>query len=114
MREKINLALKNAEKNYCDYKSLEDGGAKLPVHIAALNTLFDSFIYYGLAASQITDAICELEEETYLFEALIEPHLHVVDDTQMIARQYTKMYIQYIAQLAQGADSKTAVTKLFA
>ena len=114
MREKIDLALRNAEKNYIEYKNLEEVTAKMPVHIAALHCLFDSFIYYGLAASQITDAICDLDEETYLFEALIEPHLRVVDDTQMIARQYTKMYIQYIAQLAQGADSKTAVSTLFA
>jgi hypothetical protein len=114
MRKKIDLALKNAEKNYCDYKNLEEGETKLPEHIAALNTLFDSFIYYGLAASQIADAICELEDDTYLYEALLEPHLRVVDDTEMVARQYTKMYIQYIAKLAQGADSKTAVTTLFA
>jgi len=114
MYEKIILALKNAEKNYIDYKSLEDGGRKLPEHIAALHTLFDSFIYYGVAASQTTEAIKELDEDTYLFEVLIEPHLRVVDDVDMIARQYTPMFVKYIAQIAQGMESKKAVEKLFA
>ena len=108
------IALDNAEKNYIDYKNLEDSTAKLPDHIAALHNLFDSFIYYGFAVSQITELIGELDEDTYLFESLIEPHLKVVDDIDMIARQYTKMYIQYIAQLAQGVDSKRAVQTLFA
>jgi glutamine synthetase type III len=114
MREKIILALKNAEKNYSDYKNLEDGSLKLPVHIAALHALFDSFIYYGVAVSQTAEAISELEEESYLFEVLIEPHLRVVDDIDMIARQYTPMFVKYIAQIAQGIDSKRAVEKLFA
>jgi len=114
MIEKITLALKNAEKNFIDNKNLEDNQAKLPAHIVALHALFDSFIYYGLAASQIVEALCELDEETYLFEILIEPHQKVVDDTPMIAKQYTKMYIQYIAHIAQGQDSKTAVIRLFA
>jgi len=114
MIEKITLALKNAEKNYIENKNLEDNNLNLPAHILAVNALFDSFIYYGLAASQIVDAMCELEEDTYLFEVLIEPHQKVVDDIQMIARQYTKMYIQFIAQIAQGHDSRSAVTALFA
>ena len=114
MNEKIALALQNAEKNYSDYKNLEDSTIKLPDHISALHNLFDSFIFYGFAVSQITEIIGELEEDTYLFESLVEPHLKVVDDVEMIARQYTKMYIQYIAQLAQGLDSQSAVQTLFA
>jgi len=114
MREKIDLALRNAEKNYINYKSLEDGTLKLPEHIAALHALFDSFIFYGLAASQTAEAIKELDEQTYLFEVLVEPHLRVVNDVDMIARQYTPMFIKYIAQIAQGCQSKEAVEKLFA
>ena len=114
MMEKITLALKNAEKNYIENKNLDEHTSNLPAHILALHALFDSFIYYGLAASQVVEAMCELEEETYLFEVLIEPHHKVVDDTQMIAGEYTKMYIQYIAQIAQGHDSKSAVMTLFA
>jgi len=114
MNEKIILALKNAENNYIDYKNLEENTLKLPEHITALHTLFDSFIYYGVAASQTAEAIKELDEETYLFEVLIEPHLRVVDDVDMIARQYTPMFVKYIAQIAQGMESKKAVEKLFA
>jgi len=114
MNEKISSALRNAEKNYTDYKNLDDGKVKLPEHIAALHALFDSFIFYGLAVSQSAEAISDLEKETYLFEILIEPHLRVVDDIEMIAKQYTPMFVQYIAQIAHGMDSKRAVEKLFA
>jgi len=114
MNEKTISALRNAEKNYIDYKKLETGSLKLPEHIAALHALFDSFIFSGVAVSQVTEAIIEMEEDTYLFEALVEPHLRVVDDVEMIARQYTPMFVKYIAQIAQGTESKIAVEKLFA
>ncbi len=114
MNEKINLALRHAEKNYTDCKSLDGGEMKLAKHIGALHMLFDSFIFYGVAVSQVVEAITELEEDSHLFEVLIEPHLRVVDDVDMIARQYTPMFVKYIAQIAQGMESKKAVEKLFA
>ena len=114
MREKTILALKNAEENYINYKHSDEEKSKLPEHIAALHALFDSFIYYGIAVSEVSASLNELDENTYLFEALIEPHLKVVDDIDMIARQYSPMFVKYIAQIAAGTKSKEAVEKLFA
>jgi hypothetical protein len=116
MDEKIVLALDTAEKNYLYVKNIASSkdSKKLADHIVALNTLFESFVYYGFAVSQIANVICELDEDTSLFESLIEPHLRVVDDIEMIARQYASMYVQYIARIAQGSDSKEAVQDLFA
>ena len=114
MNQKTIIALKNAEKNYVNLKNLEEKNLNIAEHILALNALFESFIYYGFAASQVADAIKELDEQTYLFEVLIEPHLRVVDDIEMISRQYTPMFIKYIAHIAVGIDSQKAVEKLFA
>lgn len=118
MHEKIVLALDSAEKNYLYLKNLErsekECEARPAEHILALSTLFESFVHYGFAVSQITRVMCEIEKESSLFESLIEPHLRVVDDVEMIARQYTKMYVQYIAKIAHGADSKHAIEHLFA
>lgn len=117
MREKITLALDSAEKNYLYLKNLERRENDLPrpaEHILALSALFEAFVHYGFAVSQITLVICEVERDTSLFESLIEPHLRVVDDIEMIARQYTKMYVQYIAKIAHGSDSKHAIEHLFA
>jgi hypothetical protein len=114
MIEKINLALENAENNYINYKNLEKKELKLPDHISALHALFESFIHYGFAVSQITEVIKTLDEDTSLFEVLIEPHLRIVNDENMIAKQYTKMYVQYIAKISVGMESKKAVEKLFA
>jgi len=116
MYEKIILALDTAEKNYLYAKNIESSKEikKSPDHMIALSALFESFIHYGFAVSQTPDVICELNEETYLFESLIEPHLRVVDDIEMIARQYSAMYVQYIARIAQGSNSKEAVQHLFA
>jgi len=116
MYEKITLALETAEKNYIYNKNLkpEKDSLKLADHIMALNALYESFIHYGFAVSQIPDVMCELDGESYLYESLIEPHLRVVDDIEMIARQYSLMYVQYIAKIAQGTDSKEAVENLFA
>ncbi len=117
MDEKIILALDTAETNYLYSKNIEPltkDTKKLPNHIIALNALFESFIHYGFAVSQISYVICELDENSSLFESLIEPHLRVVDDIEMIARQYTTMYVQYIARIAQGSKSKEAVQNLFA
>lgn len=109
MNEKITLALKDAEETYTN---LKNSGPK--EHIMALNALYDSFIYYGVAVSQITEAVCDLEEGSYLHQTLIEPHLRVVDDVEMVAKQYSLMYVQYIAKIAAGAESKEAVETLFA
>jgi len=114
--EKIILALKSAEQTYIYNKNLkpQNGVLKLAGHILALNALFESFIYYGFAVSQIPEVVCEIDTDTYLYEALLEPHLRVVDDIEMIARQYSLMYIQYIAKIAQGTQSQEAVQNLFA
>lgn len=115
MHEKILLALQAAEDNYNFSKNLPsiDGKTKLADHIIALNALFDSFIHYGFAVSQITEVVKELNEEYGLFESLIEPHLRIVNDIEMVARQYAKMYVQYIAKIAQGFESQAAVENLF-
>ena len=116
MNEKILLALEAAEKTYIYNKNLnpEDGGSKYAEHIIALNALYESFIHYGFAVSQIPEIVCELDEDSYLYESLIQPHLKVVDDIQMVAKQYALMYVQYIAKIAQGSQSQEAVATLFA
>ena len=116
MNEKIFFALEAAEKTYIYNKNLkpETGILKAADHIIALNALYESFIHFGLAVSQTPEAVCELEEETYLYESLIEPHLRVVDDIEMIAKQYSMMYVKYIAKIAQGSQSEEAVATLFA
>ncbi len=116
MREKILLALDTAEKSYIYAKNLipEGGIIRQPEHIMALNALYESFIHYGFAVSQIPEVMGEMDEDMALFETLIEPHLRVVDDVEMIARQYAKMYVQYIANIAAGVEGKVAVEKLFA
>jgi len=116
MNEKIFLALEAAEKTYTFSKNIkpESGTQKPKEHILALNSLFQAFIEYGLAASQTPHAICELDENSYLFSTLIEPHLRIVDDVEMIAKQYSVMYVQYIAKVAQGSQSEEAIATLFA
>lgn len=116
MNEKIFLALEAAEKTYIFNKNLKpkSGVLKLADHILALNSLYEAFIEYGLAVSQAPEAICELEEGSYLHTSLIEPHLKVVDDIEMVAKQYSLMYVQYIAKIAQGSQSEEAVATLFA
>lgn len=116
MNEKILLALEAAEKTYIYNKNLnlEAGSIKHAEHIIALNALYECFIHYGFAVSQISEAVCELDEDSYLYESLIYPHLKVVDDIQMIAKQYALMYVQYIAKIAQGSQSQEAVATLFA
>jgi len=117
MHEKIALALESAEKNYLYLKNMERLDKELEPrpakHILAVSALFEAFVHYGFAVSQIASVICEVERESSLFESLIEPHLRVVDDIEMIARQYTKMYVQYIAKIAHGADSRHAIEHLF-
>lgn len=116
MNETITLALEVAERNYIYNRNekQENTNLKLADHIIALNALFESFIHYGFAVSQIPRVLCELDVNTYLYESLIEPHLRVVDDVEMISKQYSIMYVQYIAKIAQGAESKEAVKNLFA
>jgi len=116
MNEKIILALQTAEKTYIYTKNVKNKETALKTgdHILALNALFESFIHYGFAVSQISDLISALECDSCLYEALIEPHLRVVNDIEMISKQYSMMYVQYIAKVAQGSDSKEAVKNLFA
>jgi len=116
MNEKIFFALEAAEKTYTFEKNIQADTATLnkAEHIIALNALFEAFIEYGIAVSQAPEAICELEEGTYLHQSLVEPHLKIVDDIEMIGKQYALMYVQYIAKIAQGSQSEEAVATLFA
>ncbi len=114
MNEKSLLALETAEKNYIYYKNFTSNEIRLPHHILALNALFESFIHYGFAVSQIAEVIEQMDPHSYLYETLIEPHLRIVNDVEMIAKQYVLMYVQYIAKIAHGSSSQEAVEKLFA
>jgi len=115
MHDKIAQALDTAEKNYLYIKNIESSEltVKYKDHIIALHSLFESFVHYGFAVSQTPQVICEMDEDSYLFASLIEPHLQVVDDIEMIARQYSSMYVQFIAKIAGGFESKKAVEDLF-
>lgn len=115
MQEKITLALDAAEKNYLYIKNIESSEQTVRPkdHIIALHALFESFVYYGFAVSQTPEVIGEIDEDSFLFGVLIEPHLQVVDDIEMIARQYSAMYVQFIAKIAGGFESKKAVEDLF-
>lgn len=118
MHEKIAIALDTAENNYLYLKNLErsdkEFDARPAEHILALSALFEAFVHYGFAVSQITSVIGELDKNSSLFESLVEPHLSVVDDIEMIAKQYSKMYVQYILKIAHGSDSNHAIENLFA
>lgn len=116
MEEKISLALRSAEENYLYYKNSDpsEGSVRSADHIIALNALFESFVHYEFAVAQTTALICSLDEESELFGSLIEPHLRVLDDIELISKEYAKMYIKYIAKIAQGLDSRSAVENLFA
>ncbi len=110
MRETIYLALKTAEQNYVYNKNLTSDNKS---HILALNALYESFVHYGLAVSEIIEVMGEIEEDSALFISLIEPHLRVVNDKEMILKQYMLMYVKYIAAIAQGMQSDEAAKKLF-
>jgi hypothetical protein len=85
----------------------------LMVHSTAIVILFNRFLHLRLRVQEVVQALIRLPEWTELFKILIAPFLSLVDDVEVIARKYGKVYLQYLSEKAKGKEDEEIVMTIF-
>ena len=87
----------------CDYK----------LHGLALITLYSFALNLRLSGGQLMKLLYELKEESRLHQHLIAPYLLLLDDMELVCKQYGHKYLRFLSEKAQGKSDEEVMEMLF-
>jgi len=91
------------ENRECDYK----------LHGLALITLYSFALNLKLSGGQLMKLLYELEEESHLHQHLIAPYLLLLDDMELVCKQYGHKYLRFLSEKAQDKSDEEIMEILF-
>lgn len=91
------------ENRECDYK----------LHALALITLYSFALNLKLSGGQLMKLLYELKEESRLHQHLIAPYLLLLDDMELVCKQYGHKYLRFLSEKAQGKSDEEVMEMLF-
>ena len=98
--------LKNENKlegEECDYK----------LHAIALITLYSFALNLKLSGGQLMNLLYELDEESHLYQHLIAPYLLLLDDMELVCKQYGHKYLRFLSEKSQEKSDEEIMKVLF-
>ncbi len=87
----------------CDYK----------LHGLALITLYSFALNLRLSGGQLMHLLYELEEGSRLHNHLIAPYLLLLDDMELVCKQYGHKYLRFLSEKAQEKSDEEIMELLF-
>ncbi len=94
---------KKDENEECDYK----------LHALALITLYSFALNLRLSGGQLMNLLYELDEESHLYQHLIAPYLLLLDDMELVCKQYGHKYLRFLSEKAQDKSDEEIMEVLF-
>ena len=91
------------ESEECDYK----------LHGLALITLYSFALNLKLSGDQLMNLLYELDEGSRLHNHLIAPYLLLLDDKELICKQYGHKYLRFLSEKAQDKSDEEIMELLF-
>ena len=91
------------ETQECDYK----------LHGLALITLYSFALNLKLSGGQLMRLLYVLEEESHLHQHLIAPYLLLLNDMELICKQYAHKYLKFLSERSQGKSDEEIMKRLF-
>ncbi|MEE8587778.1 MAG: hypothetical protein V3S80_00375 [Sulfurimonadaceae bacterium] len=91
------------ESEECDYK----------LHALALITLYSFALNLKLSGSQLMHLLYELNEGSHLYKHLIAPYLLLLDDMELVCKQYGHKYLRFLSEKAQDKSDEEIMQLLF-
>ena len=99
--------LKNKDTNNkseeCDYK----------LHGLALMTLYNFALNLRLSGGQLMHLLYDLDEQSRLHQHLIAPYLLLLDDMELVCKQYGHKYLRFLSEKSQGKNDEEIMEILF-
>jgi len=94
---------KSVVNEECDYK----------LHGLALITLYSFALNLRLSGGQLMHLLYELEEGSRLHNHLIAPYLLLLDDMELVCKQYGHKYLRFLSEKAQDKSDEEIMELLF-
>lgn len=91
------------ESEECDYK----------LHALALITLYSFALNLKLSGGQLMTLLKELDTESPLHKHLIAPYLLLLDDMDLVCKQYGHKYLRFLSEKAQEKSDEEIMKILF-
>ena len=97
------LKNKTDENEECDYK----------LHGLALITLYSFALNLKLSGGQLMALLYELDHNSRLYQHLIAPYLLLLDDMELVCKQYGHKYLRFLSEKAQDKSDEEVMKVLF-
>ena len=93
----------SASNEECDYK----------LHGLALITLYSFALNLKLSGGQLMNLLYDLDEGSRLHNHLIAPYLLLLDDKELVCKQYGHKYLRFLSEKAQDKSDEEIMEILF-
>ncbi|MCJ7766461.1 MAG: hypothetical protein MUP09_11040, partial [Thiovulaceae bacterium] len=91
----------------------EEGDYDLKLHAIAMITLYHFALNLKLSGSQLIKLLYLLDEKSRLHRHLIAPYLMLLDDMELVCRQYGYSYLLFLSEKAQNRSDEEIMKILF-
>ena len=91
------------ETEECDYK----------LHALALITLYSFALNLKLSGGQLMNLLDMLDTKSRLYQHLIAPYLLLLDDKELVCKQYAHKYLRFLSEKAQNKSDEEIMLVLF-
>ena len=94
--------LKNADSE-CDIR----------LHALAVITLYSFALNLKLSGSQLIELLYLLDKKSPFYQYLIAPYLLLLDDMELVCKQYGHAYLRFLSEKAQEKSDEEIMDILF-
>jgi len=118
----LTLMILQAEKEFCyleeqclKHKETEADSEECDymLHGLALITLYSFALNLKLSGGQLMNLLYALDENSRLYNHLIAPYLLLLDDMELVCKQYGHKYLRFLSEKAQDKSDEEIMEVLF-
>ena len=95
------------------YLKNADSDADVMLHAIAMITLYHFALNLKLSGSQLIKVLYLLDEKSRLHRHLIAPYLMLLDDMELVCKQYGHSYLLFLSEKAQDKSDEEIMMILF-
>jgi hypothetical protein len=91
----------------------EKGDCDIRLHAIAMITLYHFALNLKLSGSQLIKLLYLLDKKSRLHRRLIAPYLMLLDDMELVCKQYGHAYLLFLSEIAQNKSDEEIMEVLF-
>lgn len=109
------LMLAEEEFKYLEEQCLknEECDTHAMSHAIAMITLYNFALNLKLSGAQLIELLYIIDEESRLHQNLIAPYLLLLDDMELVCKQYAHTYLMFLSEKAQDKSDDEIMAILF-